>query len=325
MGSINFRNAAFILSFIILSCLATICVLSQHTLLGVLALILMVGLGGVYWISVGSVLSHLRRSISDLLETERKDDEKTSLLERVDHAINNMKNTIEQGYTLQILKKQAELEALQSQINPHFLYNALDSIRGHARRANMAEIADMTEAISTLFRYSISKKSSLCSVADEIENVRNYLKIQQYRFGDRIRFYTEIENSELLSYMLPKMTMQPVVENAVYHGLEAVVEGGVLTVYVEKVDDCLQITVQDNGVGIDDETLVRINDKLGAALDFFDGDLNGNTRGTGVALLNVSQRIKLYFGNEYGIHIFSTKGIGTDVVIRVPFVCANNL
>ena len=220
----------------------------------------------------------------------------------------------EKTFTLQMLKKQAELNALQSQINPHFLYNTLDSIRGYALRKDMDEIADMTEALSSYFRYSISGKESIVTVGDELENIENYMLIQKFRFGDRAELYTELEDPALEDCAIPRMTLQPVVENAVLHGLESSSRKGIVKVHIRAVYQDLEIRVQDNGIGMDDETLRELNERLTHP----DRQEVRDGKHTGIALPNVCERIRLNYGEAYGIHAFSTRGAGTEMLIRMP-------
>ena len=131
-----------------------------------------------------------------------------------------IKDSLDHEYNALICQKQAEINALQSQINPHFLYNVLDSIRGQALSERSVELASMTEALATFFRYSISKKGNMVSLADEMKNVDNYLFIQRFRFGNKIEIIKKIEDEELMNCLIPKLTLQPIVENAIYHGLE---------------------------------------------------------------------------------------------------------
>ena len=232
---------------------------------------------------------------------------------QLDMLLQNAERASKQEYSLQMLRKQAELNALQSQINPHFLYNTLDSIRGQALMEDMEELADMTEALSTFFRYNISKSGDRVTLEDELENVENYMRIQRFRFGDRIALAIEVESTQLLSCAMPKMTLQPLVENAVLHGLETSRKNGQITIRVQAVDDCMEIQVLDNGIGIPDEELCRINDCLNEP----DGQISLENH-MGIALTNVCQRIRLRYGQAYGVHAFSTIHTGTEVRIMLP-------
>lgn len=221
-------------------------------------------------------------------------------------------------------QKQAEYLALQNQINPHFLYNTLESIRGEALVAGLDELADMTEAMARFFRYSISKTSSLVRLEDELLNIENYFRIQRYRFGAKLDFRIEMdkEDSErLYNCFLPKMTLQPIVENAVYHGIEPKLGNGLLRIRAEVIDDMLSITISDDGVGIGQDRLDALNDKLNRMS--MQAAPSGSSSGNGIALLNVNTRIKLLFGEAYGLHVYSFPNAGTDVVVTLPLKASN--
>ncbi len=227
---------------------------------------------------------------------------------------------VDRNKTIQVSTKQAELLALQNQINPHFLYNTLDAIRGDALCAGMDNIADITEALSTYFRYTITETSTLVTLMDELENVDNYFMIQQYRFGERLKIQIDIpeEDAGVLQLQCPKLMLQPIVENAIFHGLEKRSEGGTIKVEIEKTDNRVLIHVRDDGVGIEEETLKSINQKLEhVSVGYIKDPQKG--RG-GIALNNVCRRIKLLFGEEYGIHVYSFRDVGTHVCITLPII-----
>ena len=216
-------------------------------------------------------------------------------------------------------KKQAQYLALQNQINPHFLYNTLEGIRGEALAAGLTNVAEMTEALATFFRYTISNVEQLVTLEDELDNIESYYIIQQYRFGERLSLTVDCgdEDREVLyNYRLPKLTLQPIVENAIFHGIERKVGKGSIRIKVEATEMRLIITVSDDGLGIEPERLRELTEKLGKpAFDYVKPD--GEKKG-GIAIVNVNNRIRLLFGEEYGINIFSTVGIGTDVEINLP-------
>lgn len=220
-------------------------------------------------------------------------------------------------------KRQAQYLALQNQINPHFLYNTLESIRSEAMMAGLSSVADMTEALANFFRYTISKVENLVSVEDELQNCETYFHIQQYRFGDRLELQIRCDpedREELYSCRLPKLTLQPILENSIIHGTELKVGKGLLTIYLQRTGERLLIQVSDDGVGMDEETLARLNSKLGKG--GLAGASAGSARG-GVALVNVDNRIRLLFGEEYGLHVFSMPGLGTTVDITLPIITSD--
>lgn len=252
-------------------------------------------------------------SFQELLEGEYQIfPEQNDVINKLD-AILDKKNIIE------LSTKHAELLALQNQINPHFLYNTLEAIRGDALCEGIDSIADTTEALSTFFRYTITDTGNLVSVEDELENVENYFKIQQYRFGDKLNMKVNFPDdySRIMECKLPKLTLQPVVENAIFHGLESKAEGGTITISLEMTEKKLLISIHDDGIGIDEEELIKINQRLETAVEPLTEEKR--KRG-GIALPNVSRRIKLLFGDEYGIHVYSISNLGTEVRITVPII-----
>ena len=220
-------------------------------------------------------------------------------------------------------KRQAQYLALQNQTNPHFLYNTLESIRSEAMLAGLSSVADMTEALANFFRYTISKVENLVSVEEELQNCETYFHIQRYRFGDRLELSVECspeDREELYRCRLPKLTLQPILENSIIHGTELKVGVGHLTIFLQRTGRRLLISVSDDGVGMDEETLARLNGRLGK------GELNAQVDSaghSGVALVNVDNRIRLLFGEEYGLHVFSMPGLGTTVEITLPIITSD--
>ena len=212
-------------------------------------------------------------------------------------------------------QKQSEYLALQNQINPHFLYNALEAIRTDALLADCGEIAETTEALATFFRYTISNVQEYVTFSDELDNAENYFTIQRCRFGDKISMELDMEDEKLLEARMPKLILQPLVENAVAHGLEGKLGYGTVRIVVENSDRTLFLRVRDDGVGIPDEQVERLNRQ-------FAGDAStaaGQQRG-GIALRNVNSRIRLIFGEDYGLRIFSAEGIGTECCVTLPLL-----
>ena len=237
----------------------------------------------------------------------------------LDEMIRLIRISMDRELTAQILKKQAEIDAMQSQINPHFLYNTLEAIRGEALINGVDEIADMTEALSAFFRYSISQKGNIVTIDDELRNVHNYFLIQQYRFNNKFEIVKIIdEDPQLLECIIPKLTIQPIVENSIFHGLETMMGKGKITIRIQSTEKRVIILISDNGIGMDQETLDALNQSLKSSPMEPAG--GSDDRHVGIALLNVHQRIKFFFGEPYGLYVSSTPGIGTDVEIVIPRV-----
>jgi two-component system sensor histidine kinase YesM len=245
-----------------------------------------------------------------------------------EQVIMRLNEMIDKNNLINVSKKQAEYLALQNQINPHFLYNTLEGIRSEALLAGLDSVAEMTEALGTFFRYTISQVEHLVTLEDELANIENYYYIQQFRFGDRLTLSIEYEHDDdrnqlkLLQYRLPKLTLQPIIENSIYHGLERKIGRGNLVIRIGASDERLRIRVSDDGMGMDEDTLKRLNEKLRClTLDHVSEDTG--KRG-GIALVNVNNRIKLLFGEEFGITFYSRKGAGTDALLVLPLVEKEN-
>lgn len=242
------------------------------------------------------------------------------LSEQMDDATKRFKVMLDTKELFKLSKKQAEYLALQNQINPHFLYNTLEGIRSEALCAGMDGVANMTEALGTFFRYTISNVDHLVTLEDELYNIQNYYMIQQYRFGDRLNVSVEYEEEEkdVLMLLLPKLTLQPIVENSIYHGIERKIGKGNLRIKIQSTTDRLIIVISDDGLGIEKEQLDLLNKKLRSTYLEDVTQLKGKQGG--IAIVNVNNRIKLLFGDEYGIYITSTIHVGTDVTITLPKV-----
>lgn len=212
-------------------------------------------------------------------------------------------------------QKQSEYLALQNQINPHFLYNALEAIRTDALLADCPDIAETTEALATFFRYTISNVQEYVTFSDELDNAENYFTIQRCRFGDKISMELELENEELLEARMPKLILQPLVENAVSHGLEGKLGPGTVRIVVENSEKTLFLRVRDDGVGMPDERVEQLNAQFAGDR----GTATGQQKG-GIALRNVNSRIRLMFGEDYGLRIFSAAGIGTECCVTLPLM-----
>lgn len=203
-------------------------------------------------------------------------------------------------------KRKSELKALQSQINPHFLYNTLDSIIWMAEGKKNEEVVLMTASLARLLRQSISNEDELVSIGQEIEYARGYLTIQKMRYKDKLEFRIEVEPS-ILNIRLIKLVLQPVIENAIYHGLKYKESRGLLLVkgFMKNGNAVLQVI--DDGVGMNQETLDHIYERHKV-------DYHSN----GVGIYNVQKRLQLYYGNEYGIVYESKPGEGTIATITIP-------
>ena len=182
------------------------------------------------------------------------------------------------------------------------------------------EIAGMVEALSAFFRYSISRKGKLVTLREELANINNYMLIQCYRFNNRFSLEVIIdeEDEEAYDFLIPKLIIQPVVENAIYHGLEEKLEGGRVIIEVIVTEKNLILTISDNGSGIEGEALDKLNQRIHSSSMRVEEESGAKQRNTGIALPNIHKRIQLLFGEEYGVNVYSTVGQGTDVEITIP-------
>ena len=213
-------------------------------------------------------------------------------------------------YESELIQKHLELQFLRSQINPHFLYNTLETIRSIAVIRQVPEVALAAKNLAKLLRYSI-KGQEIMPLSSELEIIRCYLSIQELRFGPRI--HTEFEvDEEVLDMQIPRMCLQPLVENAVVHGLESSLEPGVLTVICRKDGRSLRVAVRDTGVGIGPDELERINQLL--AHPFNKEFSEHNT----IGMLNVARRLQLSLGNDFTMEVASQLNRGTTVTLRMP-------
>jgi two-component system sensor histidine kinase YesM len=222
--------------------------------------------------------------------------------------IDEIQRLVDDVLRAQLHEREAELHALQSQIKPHFLYNTLESINMLALTHGDREVSRMVTSLGRLLRHAIGAGEPLISVREELEHVRHYMVVQHMRYGDRITITTEIDPS-LFDRLIPRLALQPIVENALTHGLEPRPGPGWVRVRGSAVDSDAVFTVEDNGMGMDAETLVGLRARL-------EEDLPRDGRSIGLA--NVHRRIHLHCGMEYGLLVESAPGEGTRVTMRVP-------
>lgn len=222
--------------------------------------------------------------------------------EKIDYLLNMI-------YKEKLTRKEAEIKALQAQINPHFLFNTLENINWLAQLNGVQEISDTVTALASLMEASIGRDQKLVCLSEEIKYMDNYFEIMKSRFGDRIVFNKEIEE-ETEGVRIPKLLVQPLLENAIYHGVENLRRNGVITLRASLNNDMVKIEVEDNGVGIKEDDLLELRKYL-----------NGNAKEsehTSVGLSNVNKRIKLYYGEENGLKIYSKYDEYTRIIMQIP-------
>lgn len=243
-------------------------------------------------------------SVSDVVVDS--DNEIGSLTKSFDVMTHRIQELMEQNVHEQEEKRKSELKALQSQINPHFLYNTLDSIIWMAEGRKYEEVVLMTASLARLLRQSISNEDEVVPIANEVEYAKGYLTIQKMRYKDKLEFQIDVDPS-ILHIPLIKLVLQPIIENAIYHGLKYKESKGLLIIKGFMKDGNAVLQVVDDGVGMSEETLAHIYDRHKV-----------NYHSNGVGVYNVQKRLKLYYGEDYGITYESAEDKGTTATITIP-------
>lgn len=222
----------------------------------------------------------------------------------------NLHVLIEENAVKQFDLAQSELRVLQAQITPHFIYNTLDAILSLAEQGNSEQVKTMTYALSDFLRISLSKGQDWITIEKEIRHIEDYLTILQIRYGAMLTFAIDIPE-EILQTEVLKMILQPLVENAVYHGTKHVRRAGKVTVAATVAEDTIRFLITDNGIGMEDERLLEIQARLAQATVDDSGE-------GGYGLYNVRKRLLLYYGNAASLQIDSTYRNGTTITVTVP-------
>ena len=270
----------------------------------------------VYFLLSRTVTRPVRRLVSSMqnfemqAETYKYKADKANVVEfstlsaSFEHMVQMIQSLMKKVHNEEIVLRKTELKALQAQINPHFLYNTLDSIQWMCEQDNSKEAVEMVGALAKLFRISISHGNEFITISDELRHADSYLIIQNYRYKNQFTYSFDVDES-LLGYMCNKITIQPFIENAIYHGLDRMVDAGEIRICVRADGKDIIITVADNGLGMTKEQCETILKK-------------GRSDSKGIGVKNVNDRLKIYFGDEYGISIESELDVGTTVKIKIP-------
>lgn len=253
-------------------------------------------------------MTRVERGQFDHLSVVDSHDEIGQLSQRFNQMTVELKQLVQRIQQEEEEKALAEIRALQSQINPHFLYNTLGSVKWIASMQKADKIVEMIEALISMLRYTARHERALATLREELDNIRNYIIIQNVRYYNRIQLHIEVDDS-LLENKMPKLILQPIVENAIFHGLAEMEEDGVITVRAYKHEAGMIIEVQDSGVGLDEATMDWLRHELQQV---------EITKQSGIGLPNVQRRIKLHYGDPYGITFHSQPGEGATFVIALP-------
>lgn len=248
------------------------------------------------------------------LEESNIEDE--DLIQEVKKIISSLDAMAMKQKNAEILMKNAEINNLQDQINPHFLYNTLEVIRGEALLKGEKKIAEMTASLANYFRYNISRKDTFVFLKDELKNSMNYFNIQKNRFGDKISceiLYHDVDEDEIGNCYIPKLILQPLIENAIYHGLELKMGEGMLRIHISSTKENLKITIADDGLGMTKEKLDDLNSD-------YEKESDMQKRNNGVATKNIKKRLKLYWGNKAYMVATSELGVGTEIHLSMPLL-----
>ncbi|MFC5529738.1 sensor histidine kinase [Cohnella yongneupensis] len=225
--------------------------------------------------------------------------------------IKHIKELIEEIHVTGNRKRIAEMEALQSQINPHFIYNTLETLRMTALIHDDKEMSNMIYSLGQLLRYSINRGNEVVTLRDELEHLTKYLQLQNYRFEDKFIFEPDMPES-LMDCKMIKLLLQPIVENAIFHGLENKKHQSIIRITAAIEQGKLVCLISDNGDGMDEDTLHLLRAQI-------DADDYDHQSKHGIGLRNVHQRIKLHYGHAYGLEIESEPGVGTTVKLCLPY------
>uniref|UniRef100_UPI00272AB5A9 sensor histidine kinase n=1 Tax=Vallitalea guaymasensis TaxID=1185412 RepID=UPI00272AB5A9 len=256
--------------------------------------------------NITSAIKKIRNGdLSVRIKTKNKKDELTAIAKNFNRMCDDLNDYIEKVYIYQVKQKSAELKSLQAQINPHFLYNTLESIRMRAAVSGATDVSEMIYILATFFRNSLITET-ITTIEKEVEHCNLYLKLFQIRYNNKLTITIDIDKS-MLSYSIVKLSLQPIVENYIVHGMNLDNSHNNINIngYLEKED--IYINIEDNGCGIDKTTLLNINLSL-----------EKKAQPTSIGIYNVHERLRIVYGDSYGLKISSQKKVGTKVTIHIP-------
>lgn len=245
-----------------------------------------------------------------------REDEMGELAHQVNRMLDNIQELMKQNIDREILAKDSQIKALQNQINAHFIYNVLESIKMMAEMQEEYDISDAITSLGKLLRYSMKWTSKTVFISDELEYIKNYMALINLRFDYEIYLSLNIPE-EILRLRIPKMSLQPIIENAIIHGIEELADD--TTIYIKGItdgEDC-RIEITDNGRGMNEEELKNLQDKIAGLVP------DGGGSGNGIGLKNVQDRLRIAFGEKYGITVSTREGCYTKVCVTIPMKQVN--
>lgn len=299
---------------------------NQHDLVGILIFVL-AGIVGftilisnrcfsVITVNYKRLVEGMERVKQGNLTTQVKadtQDEISLLIQEFNDMMRRVDELVKTVESKQILLKEAEVKALQQQINPHFIHNIMETIMGLASEGMTQEVITVSKCMSAMLRYN-SRLENITTVREELKQVQNYVMVLKIRFEGRFEVFYDIDDA-CMDCEIVKLTLQPLVENAISHGLSDTASGGMLRLRIKAERDMISILIFDNGTGIKDDALEELNSRL---RDSSEQPLRYIEQYKSLGLLNVHLRLQLCFGEQYSMEIFSKEGKGTCISIKMP-------
>ncbi|MCI8404674.1 MAG: histidine kinase [Clostridia bacterium] len=245
-----------------------------------------------------------------------KNNELSEMIDYYNYMLESINKNMEQRINMEQYKKRLEMEVLMNQINPHFLYNTLETMVWKSSEAGIPDVGRIAAALGRMYRLSVSGGNLFVSLKNELEHVMAYIKIQESRYDGRFEFDTAMaDRAEISRYYTLKIILQPIVENALNHGMNGIDRILKIRICVNIYDDFIKIRVIDNGIGMSRETLTEVRKKIKNGSD---GEIEPNVKSTGIGMHNIYDRLRIYFGIENGLKIYSKYNVGTVVEIKIP-------
>lgn len=274
---------------------------------GILSIVMAKGITGPLEY-LTDTMRKIRKGDMNLRVSGLGNDEIGELGENFNKMLDEMQQLIAKEYKNQLMLQEAEYKALQAQINPHFLYNTLDTMSSIAQIQDCTLVSNLSESLSAIFRYSLDMKNQMSTVEREMLHLKNYIYVMDVRMNNDIQYIFEVEE-QVLPLEIPRLTLQPIVENALKYGVRDIKREKIIRMGGKKIDELLILTVEDNGVGMKAESLNQ---------QFEENNLEYVEKGDSIGLHNINARIKLLFGPAYGVSIESELGKGTKVTVTIP-------